>query len=472
MLLRRFVQRVHFVGIGGAGMGAIAELLHEQGLQVTGSDAADGTMLRRLRSLGLRVHVGHDAAHLGEGAQAVQALVVSSAIAADNPELLAARARGLPVLPRAAMLAELMRGRLGVAVAGTHGKTTTTALVASVLMAGGAEPGYVIGGELLATGRNAGWGRGEVLVVEADESDASFLYLAPLVAVVTNIDEDHMATYGHSRARLLQAFADFVHRLPAYAPAVLCSDDPGVRELLPQLQRPLLRYGLGPEADVRAVDVQAGPGVQMRLAVRQAGHGDLPLTLALAGEHNVRNALAAVAVARLLGLPDAAIQQALAGFGGAGRRLQAYGLLPCAGGGQYTLLDDYGHHPAELAAVLAAARGAWPGRRLVAVFQPHRYSRTRDCLDGFAAVLRRFDAVLLTEVYAAGEAPLPGADGAALAARVPGARFVPHLQDLAAAVRETARDGDVVLTLGAGSITRLAAELMPAELQAPMEESA
>lgn len=455
MLMQHFLQRLHFVGIGGAGMSAIAELLHLQGLQVSGSDAADSPTLRRLASLGLRVHPTHDAAHLG----AAQALVCSSAIPAENPELQAARARGLPVLARAQMLAELMRGRLGVAVAGTHGKTTTTSLIASVLLATGAEPGYAIGGELLLAGGQplggAALGRGPALVVEADESDASFLQLQPLLAVVTNIDEDHMSTYGHSRQRLQQAFIDFIHRLPFYGRAIVCSDDPGMQAVLPQLQRPLLRYGLGADAELRAVDVQAGPGLQMRFVACQSGHPDLPVTLALAGEHNVRNALAAIAVARLLRQPEAPLQQALARFGGAGRRLQPHGELPCASGGSYLLLDDYGHHPAELAAVLAAARGAWPGRRLLAVFQPHRYSRTRDCLADFAAVLARFDAVLLTEVYAAGEAPLPGADGAALAAHVPGARFVPALADLPAALRALVHAGDVVLTLGAGSIARL-----------------
>lgn len=450
MPMRHFLQRLHFVGIGGAGMGAIAELLHLQGFVVSGSDASDSAMLRRLASLGLRVHLGHDAAHLRDA----QALVCSSAIAADNPERQAALARGLPVLPRAQLLAELLRGRLGIAVAGTHGKTTTSSLVTSLLQAGGAEPGFVIGGELLAAGANAGLGRGEAMVVEADESDASFLQLSPLLAVVTNVDEDHMATYGHRRERLLQAFEDFVHRLPFYGRAIVCSDDPGVQELLPRLQRPLLCYGTGPQATLRAVELQAGPGLQMRFVAQQPGHADLPLQLALAGEHNVRNALAALAVARCLQLPDSAALQALAGFGGAGRRMQLHGEIGPAGR-RCLLVDDYGHHPAELAAVLAAARGAWPGRRLVAVFQPHRYTRTRDCMSDFAAVLSRFDAVFLTEVYAAGEPALPGADAASLAARVPGARCVAALAELPDALAGQLRDGDVLLTMGAGSIAAL-----------------
>ncbi len=458
MMLQHFFQHVHFVGIGGAGMSAIAELLHLQGLQVSGSDASDSATLRRLAGLGMQVHVGHDAANLGRAG----VLVTSSAITASNPEVMLARSRGLPVVPRAQMLAELMRGRLGVAVAGTHGKTTTTSLVTSVLMATGAQPGYVIGGELLATGANAGLGQveGGVIVVEADESDASFLHLLPVLAVVTNIDADHMATYGHSLDRLHGAFIDFVHRLPFYGTAVVCSDDPGVRAVLPLLQRRVLRYGLDQDAELRAVDVNAGPGTQMRFTARQPGHADLPVVLNLAGEHNVRNALAAIAVARLLKQPEAPLQQALQTFGGAGRRFQRLGELPAQGGGHYTLIDDYGHHPVELAAVLAAARGAFPGRRLVAAFQPHRYSRTRDCLADFAAVLAQFDAVLLTEVYAAGEAPLPGADGASLAARVSGALFTPAVADLPAAIQALARDGDVVFTLGAGSIGQVPSLLL------------
>ncbi len=456
MMLKHFFQNVHFVGIGGAGMSAIAELLQRQGLQVSGSDASDSAALRRLAGLGVRVHLGHDAAHL----DAAQMLVTSTAISSDNPELRAARSRGLPVVPRAQMLAELMRGRLGVAVAGTHGKTTTTSLVASVLMATGAQPGYVIGGELLATGAHAGLGQGEAIVVEADESDASFLHLLPVLAVVTNIDADHMATYGHDLDRLHGAFIDFIHRLPFYGTAVMCSDDPGVRAVLPLLQRPVLRYGLDADAELRAIDVHAGPGAQMHFTARQRGHADLPVVLNLAGAHNVRNALAAIAIARLLKQPEAPLQQALQAFGGAGRRFQNHGDLPAADGGHYTLVDDYGHHPVELAAVVDAARGAFPGRRLVAAFQPHRYSRTRDCLADFAAVLAQFDAVLLTEVYAAGEAPLPGADGASLAARVPGAVFTPAIGDVPAAIHALARDGDVVFTLGAGSIGQVPALLL------------
>ncbi len=466
MLLQAFIQRVHLVGIGGAGMSAIAELLQRQGLQVSGSDASASPVLQRLAALGVAVHVGHDAAHIGQA----QVLVVSSAIAADNPEVQAARACGLPVLPRAQMLAELMRGQLAVAVAGTHGKTTTTSLVASVLLATGADPSYVIGGDLLPPraagdaapapqGSNARLGQGDAIVVEADESDASFLHLLPVVAVVTNIDADHMDTYGHSLERLHTAFVDFIHRTPFYGRAIVCSDDPGVRAVLPRLQRPVLRYGLEAGADLQAVAVQAGPGAQMRFTARQAGHADLPVRLNLAGLHNVRNALAAIAVARLLRQPEGPMLAALAQFGGAGRRFQHHGDMPAADGGHYSLVDDYGHHPVELAAVLAAARGAYPGQRLVAVFQPHRYTRTRDCLADFAAVLAQFDAVLLTEVYAAGEAPLPGADGRSLAAAVPGAQFVPDVAGLPAAIQALARGGDVVFTLGAGSIGSVPARL-------------
>jgi UDP-N-acetylmuramate--alanine ligase len=462
--MKHAVQHVHFVGIGGAGMSAIAELLLAQGLRVSGSDYQASAATRRLAALGAQVHIGHNAAHLGPA----QAVVTSTAVAADNPEVLAARERGLPVLPRAVMLAELMRRQQGIAIAGTHGKTTTTALVAAVLVEAGADPSVVIGGELLGSGTASGarCGQGDFIVVEADESDASFLHLFPVLAVVTNIDADHMDTYGHSLQRLHGAFVDFLHRMPFYGRAVLCSDDAGAMAIRPALQRPVRLYGLGDAAELRAVNVQAQAGGRMQFTATQAGHADLPVTLNLAGLHNVRNALAALAVARELGLADGAVQRALAAFQGVGRRFQRHGevALPAdQSGGSFTLVDDYGHHPVEMAAVLDAARGAFPDRRLVLAFQPHRYTRTRDCLADFVAVLLRFDVVLLTEVYAAGEAPLAGADGAALAQALRAAGgapvFVRDVAELPAAIVHMARAGDVVITLGAGSIGAVPARL-------------
>jgi len=466
--MRHAIRHLHFVGVGGSGMSALAEIAHGQGYTVTGSDQQDNEATRRLAALGVRVHAGHAAAHMW-GADAV---VTSTAVPAGNPEVLAARAQGVAVVPRAVLLAELMRGKTGIAIAGTHGKTTTTSLMASVLMAAGVDPSFVIGGKLLSLGANARLGQGEHFVAEADESDASFLQLNAIVGVVTNIDVDHMETYGHSVERLHAAFVDFIHRLPFYGRAVLCADDAGVQAVLLRLQRPVTTYGLNAGADVQAlqvqaVQVQAPASARMQFLARQRGYDDLPLTLQLAGVHNVRNALAVLAVARHLRLPDAATVQALQGFAGVGRRFEAHGELPTSDGGHCTLIDDYGHHPVEVAAVIAAARGAYPGRRLVLAFQPHRYTRTRDCLADFAATLAQADVLLLTEVYGAGEAPIAGADGAALAARVgevggmggPTVRFVPDLQALPNAIRQTARDGDVVITLGAGSIGGVAQEL-------------
>lgn len=463
--MKHALQRLHFIGIGGVGMSGIAELLHRLGHTVSGSDQAASASTARLQALGVRVAIGHAAGNLG----AAQAVVLSSAIGDDNPELQAARAAGLPVVQRAQMLAELLRRRLGIAVAGTHGKTSTTGLITTVLMAAGLDPGFVIGGQLVdAGGDNARLGTGEFIVAEADESDASFLHLAPVLAVVTNIDQDHMDTWGHSEARLQQGFVDFIHRLPFYGAAVLCVDDPGVRAVLPRLQRPLRRYGIaggadggqGVELDFAAHDVVALPGGRMRFTVQRRGAAPLPVELNLAGLHNVRNALAAVAVAAELGLADAPLQRALSTFGGVGRRFQRWGELPAADGGRYTLIDDYGHHPAEVAAVLAAARAAFAGRRLLLAFQPHRYSRTRDCFEAFVQVLGQADVLCLTEVYAAGEDPLPGADGAALAAALQAAGrvqpvYAATLPALADAVRAGTRGGDVVLTLGAGSIAAL-----------------
>jgi UDP-N-acetylmuramate--alanine ligase len=461
--MKHAVKHIHFVGIGGAGMSGIAEILHNLGYTVSGSDQSASETSRRLASLGIRVAIGHDAQHI-VGAQAV---VTSTAVKGDNPEVIAARARRVPVVPRAVMLAELMRLKKGIAIAGTHGKTTTTSLVASVLAAAGLDPTFVIGGRLASAGANSRLGAGEYIVVEADESDASFLNLMPVLSVVTNIDADHMDTYGHDFARLKAAFVEFLHRMPFYGAAILCGDDPGVRSIVPMISRPVVSYGFGDEVQVRAVGVQALPGGQMRfVAQRRNGiaMADLAITLNLPGEHNVLNALATIAVATELELPDAAIVEALVEFSGVDRRFQRYGEQPAHGGGDFTLIDDYGHHPAEMAAVLAAARGAFPGRRLVLAFQPHRYTRTRDCFEDFVKVLGTADAVLLCEVYAAGETPIVAADGRALARalRVAGRvdpLFVDEVEAMPEAIAAQARDGDVVIVMGAGSIGNVAAQV-------------
>ena len=464
--MKHRIQHIHFVGVGGSGMSGIAEVLLNLGYTVSGSDLNESTVTRRLAGLGLRVAIGHAA----ENVAGADAIVTSTAVAGDNPEVIAARAARIPVVPRAVMLAELMRLKRGIAVAGTHGKTTTTSLVASVLAAGGLDPTFVIGGRLNSAGANAQLGQGEFIVVEADESDASFLNLLPVMAVVTNIDADHMDTYGHDVARLKSAFIEFTQRLPFYGSAVLCVDDANVREIMPFVSRPITTYGLSPEAQVRGEDVVAD-GTRMRFTVRRRDRDvELPtlqVELNLPGLHNVRNALAAIAVASELGVSDDAIQQALAAFKGVGRRFTQYGdlpVLPANGGGTYTLIDDYGHHPVEMAATLAAARGAWPDRRIVLAFQPHRYTRTRDCFEDFVRVLGTADAVLLTEVYAAGEPPLVAADGRALsrALRVAGKVepvFVEDVAELPQAVRDFVRDGDVVVVMGAGSISRIPAQL-------------
>jgi len=453
------VKRVHFVGIGGAGMSGIAEVLANQGYQVSGSDVAAGSVTRRLAALGIRIAVGHDARNV----DAADAVVVSTAIAPDNPEVVAAREAGIPVVPRALMLAELMRLKQGVAIAGTHGKTTTTSLVASVLAEGGLDPTFVIGGRLLSAGANARLGKGDFLVAEADESDASFLYLTPVLAVVTNIDADHMDTYDHDFARLKRAFVDFVQRLPFYGVAVLCVDDANVREILPQVTKPIVTYGLAEDASLRATDI-AAEGGRMRFVARSADAPDLAVDLAAAGVHNVQNALAAIAIGREVGVPDGAIAKALAEFKGVGRRFQRYGDVVLDDGGTFTLIDDYGHHPAEMAATLGAVRAAFPGRRLVLAFQPHRFTRTRDLFEDFVRVLSTVDALLLTEVYPAGEPPIVAADGRALAraVRVAGRVepvFVEAVTELPAAVRALARDGDVVVTMGAGSIGGVPAQI-------------
>ena len=454
--MKHAVKHIHFVGIGGAGMSGIAEILHNLGYTVSGSDQGDTAVTRRLAALGMRVAVGHAAAHI-EGAEAV---VTSTAVKGDNPEVIAARARRIPVVPRAVMLAELMRLKKGIAIAGTHGKTTTTSLVTSVLAEAGVDPTFVIGGKLNAAGANSRLGSGEYIVVEADESDASFLNLMPVMSVVTNIDADHMDTYGHDFAKLKQAFVDFLHRMPFYGAAILCADDAGVRSIMPMISRPVVSYGFGEDAMVRAVGVRAQEGGTMRFTVQRRNGvrmPDLEVTLNLPGEHNVLNALATIAVATELELPDAPVVKGLAEFRGVGRRFQRYGEVHAKNGGRFTLIDDYGHHPVEMAAVLAAARGAFPGRRVVLAFQPHRYTRTRDCFEDFVRVMGSADAVLLAEVYAAGEAPIVAADGRALARalRVAGRVdpvFVDDIVAMPQAIAAQAQDGDVVITMGAGSI--------------------
>jgi UDP-N-acetylmuramate--alanine ligase len=457
--MKHKVKRVHFVGIGGAGMSGIAEVLVTQGYAVSGSDLAENAVTRRLARLGATVAVGHAAANI-TGADAV---VVSTAVANDNPEVVAARERGIPVVPRALMLAELMRLKQGIAVAGTHGKTTTTSLIASVLAEGDLDPTFVIGGRLLSADANAHLGKGEFLVAEADESDASFLYLTPVLAVVTNIDADHMETYEHDFAKLTRAFVTFLQRLPFYGVAVVCVDDANVRAILPDVTKPLVTYGLADEADLRATDV-VNVGGRMRFVAKTKGLPDLCVELALPGVHNVRNALAAIAVGREVGVANAAIAKALSEFRGVGRRFQRHGDIALDGGGTFALIDDYGHHPVEMEATLDAARASFPGRRLVLAFQPHRYTRTRDLFEDFVRVLSTVDALVLADVYPAGEAPIVAADGRALAraVRVAGKVepvFVEDVAELPAAIRTLARDGDVVLTMGAGSIGATASQL-------------
>jgi UDP-N-acetylmuramate--alanine ligase len=462
--MRHKVRQVHFVGIGGAGMSGIAEVLLNLGYSVSGSDLSEGSATRRLAGLGAQVRIGHDAAHV----VAADVVVISSAVKPDNPEVLAARARHVPVVPRALMLAELMRLKQGIAVAGTHGKTTTTSLAASILAEGGLDPTFVIGGRLESAGAHARLGTGEFIVAEADESDASFLHLQPVISVVTNIDADHMETYDHSLDRLKQAFVDFVERLPFYGVAVLCNDDANVRSVMPRLTKTVVTYGIGEGAQIRARSVTADAG-RMRFRVQRVNGKRLPdldIVLNLPGEHNVLNALAAIAVGMEAGVADEKIVKALADFKGVGRRFQRYGAIALRDG-SYDLIDDYGHHPAEMAATIAAARGAFPNRRLVLAFQPHRYTRTRDCFEDFVRVLSSVDALLLTEVYPAGEAPIVAADARALAraVRVLGKVepvFVEQVADLPAAVERAVRDGDVVLAMGAGSIGTVAAQLAKA----------
>jgi UDP-N-acetylmuramate--alanine ligase len=449
-------------------MSGIAEVLCNLGYEVSGSDLSDSPTLRRLQELGIRTCIGHDASHIRDA----DAVVTSTAVRPDNPEVVAARARKIPIVPRAVMLAELMRLKQGIAIAGTHGKTTTTSLVASILAEGGLDPTFVIGGRLNSAGANAKLGAGDYIVVEADESDASFLNLMPVMSVVTNIDADHMETYGHDFARLKAAFVDFLHRMPFYGTAILCVDDPAVREIVPEVQCPVTSYGVSEDAQVRAVDIRAVGGQMHFTAQRRNGVTlpDLDIRLNLPGHHNVLNALSAIAVAVELNVPDEAVCKALAEFRGVGRRFQSYGELPVRaahGGGHFTVIEDYGHHPVEIAATVAAARGAFPGRRILLAFQPHRYSRTRDCFEDFVKVLGQADVVLLGEVYAAGEAPIVAADGRSLAraVRVAGKvepLFVDEIAAMPDAILDMARDGDVVMCMGAGSIGGVPARLVAA----------
>ncbi|HSA88450.1 MAG TPA: UDP-N-acetylmuramate--L-alanine ligase [Burkholderiales bacterium] len=456
--MKHKVRHIHFVGIGGAGMSGIAEVLANLGYQVSGSDLAENAATQRLKSLGATVSLSHKPQHVN-GADAV---VVSSAVQSDNPEVVAARERRIPVVPRALMLAELMRLKQGVAIAGTHGKTTTTSLVASVLAEGGLDPTFVIGGRLNAAGSNARLGAGDFIVVEADESDASFLHLQPVIAVVTNIDADHMDTYEQDFGRLKQAFVQFLQNLPFYGAAVLCADDPNLRELLPQVTKPVLTYGTGEDASVRAEAIAHDRG-RMKFRALRPGAKPLEVLLNLPGRHNVLNALAAIAVGTELQIKDESIHKALREFKGVGRRFQNYGTVD----GRFTLIDDYGHHPAEMDATLEAARGAFPGRRIVLAFQPHRYSRTRDLFEDFVRVLSGADVLLLAEVYPAGEAPIVAADGRSLARalRLAGKvepLFVEDIGEMPAAIRRVAEPGDVVITMGAGSIGGVPAQLTQA----------
>ncbi len=460
--MKHKVKHIHFVGVGGSGMSGIAEVLVHLDFAVSGSDLAASATTRRLEGEGVKVAIGHAAANI-DGADAV---VVSTAVKADNPEVIAARERKIPVVPRAQMLAELMRLKRGIAIAGTHGKTTTTSLVTSILAEGGVDPTFVIGGRLNAAGANARLGRGDYLVAEADESDASFLFLSPVVSVVTNIDADHMETYGHDFERLKGAFVDFLNRLPFYGVAVLCADDPNVRAIMPQVSKQIVTYGLTPDCNLYADNIVADGGRMHFDCVRVNGSTSrLPITLNTPGLHNVLNALAAIAVASEVQVEDAAIVKALAEFSGVGRRFQRYGEVALPMGGHFTLVDDYGHHPVEMAATLAAARGAFPGRRLLLAFQPHRYTRTRDCFEDFVRVLSSVDALCLAEVYAAGEAPIVAADGRSLARalRVAGKVEPVFVEDIAAlpqTIMEVARDGDVVLCMGAGSVGAVPGKLV------------
>lgn len=461
--MKFLVNHLHFVGIGGAGMSGIAEVMLNLGYVVSGSDLARSAVTERLQSLGARIYYGHDKKHI-RGADAV---VISSAVHEDNPEVVGARELDIPVVPRAVMLAELMRLRRGIAIAGAHGKTTTTSLTASLLAAGGLDPTFVIGGKLNSAGANARLGTGEFLVAEADESDASFLNLTPVISAVTNIDEDHMDTYGHSFDNLKSAFVDFLERLPFYGVAVLCADDENVLSIRSRVTKPVILYGLSDDAQVRAIDVRPC-GTQMAFTILRPDHPPLPVVLNLPGLHNVRNALAAVAIATVVGVSDDAIVRGLAEFRGVGRRFTQYGemALRAPDGsvrGHYRLIDDYGHHPHEMGATLQALRGAWPEKRVIVAFQPHRYTRTRDCFDAFVDVLADIEGLVLAEVYPAGEKPIEGADSEhlaqAIAAKGRHTPVVVPVTEVARAIEAMAKDGDIVITMGAGSIGRVAPQI-------------
>ncbi|KQY18835.1 UDP-N-acetylmuramate--alanine ligase [Massilia sp. Root133] len=450
--MKHKIKHIHFVGIGGSGMSGIAEVLLNLGYKVSGSDLASNAASQRLQQLGADVRIGHAADNIA-GADAV---VTSTAVNEANPEVVAARAAKVPIVPRAIMLGELMRLKRGIAIAGTHGKTTTTSLVASVLAQGGLDPTFVIGGRLNSAGANAKLGTGDYIVAEADESDASFLNLSPMIEVITNIDADHMDTYEHDFEKLKGAFVNFTHRLPFYGRAMMCIDDANVRAILPQVTKPVTTYGFSEDAEVRALNARA-QGIQMHFTVRQQGYPDKDFVLNQPGMHNVLNACSAIAIAREIGVPDEATAQGLREFNGVGRRFTRYGEIELPQGGSFTLVDDYGHHPVEAQVTLAAARAAYPGRRLVLAFQPHRYSRTRDLFEDFVKVLAAPDLLLLAEVYPAGEAPIVAADGRALARALRAGGqvepiFVEAIADMPATILKVARDGDVVLTMGAGSI--------------------
>ena len=456
----RRIRHIHFVGIGGAGMCGIAEVLRNQGYDVSGSDLRESPVTDRLKGLGVTIHIGHRESN----SDAADVVVVSTAVGSDNPEVAAARSRRVPIVPRAEMLAEIMRYRHGIAVAGTHGKTTTTSLIASILGEAGLDPTFVIGGKLNSAGTNAQLGDSRYLVAEADESDASFLHLTPVISVVTNIEADHMDTYGGDVAQLKKTFVEFLHNLPFYGVAVMCLDDPYVDEILPRISRAIITYGIErKDADYRAVDIESD-GLRTRFLVkRPAGLSDLKVELRMPGRHNVLNALAAIAVATDEGVADAAICSGLASFAGVGRRFQVYGDYS-VGKGSVTLVDDYGHHPTEVEAVIRAARDAWPGRRLVMLYQPHRYSRTRDLYEDFVRVLSDVDTLLMMDVYSAGEAPVPGADARSLCRSIRQRGqvdpiFVEDASDLEGVLRNILQEGDLLMTQGAGDIGGVAAKL-------------
>ena len=458
--MKHKVKQLHFIGIGGSGMSGIAEVLLSLGYQVSGADLSESASIKRLRTLGAKIVIGHAANNIA-GADVV---VISSAVKADNPEVVAAKAARVPVVARAMMLAELMRFKQGIAIAGTHGKTTTTSLISHVLDTAGLDPTCVIGGRLNSIGTNARLGKGEYLVAEADESDASFLYLKPIMAVVTNIDQDHMETYAHDFAKLKSAFVEFLEHLPFYGLAVLCADDANLREIMPRLSKPVMTYGFSEQAELRAINVRASGPKMLFSAIQQRDGRLLDVELNLPGMHNVLNALSAIAIAREVGVSDENIAKALASFTGVGRRFQRYGDVKIAAGGTYTLVDDYGHHPVEMAATIAAARGAWPERRVLLAFQPHRFTRTRDLFEDFVRVMSTVDELVLADVYAAGESPIVAADGRALmrAIRVAGKiepTFVDTADEIAAAVESRVRDGDIVITMGAGSVSGVAPRL-------------